>query len=171
MPRCGRSGSGPLKQQLQWRSVDRGYGTRTASSRAGRSSAKTAADLSFTRTAPAPPSTLAAADAIVLLGSFAVFVPAGAAGRRQTIALRGMATRLGTEEEGEMLRTFLQRCAAFAADCAAASPRSEPAERCGPGTPARRPASTARLQRLARGLACPGSSPGGSGGAGRHRER
>ena len=97
----------------QWRSVDRGYGAEDCIQPSW-------SELSQKRLLIChslgphllPPSTLAAADAIVLLGSFAVFVPAGAAGRRQAIALRGMATRLGTEEEGEMLKTFLQRCAA-----------------------------------------------------------
>ena len=58
-----------------------------------------------------PTSTLEAANAIVLLGGFASFVPAGAAGRRQAIALRGMEACLGTTEEGGMLQKFLERCA------------------------------------------------------------
>ena len=57
------------------------------------------------------PSTLAAAEAIVILGGFTAFVPPGGSGRRQARALRGMAERLGTPEEGAMLRTFLDRCA------------------------------------------------------------
>ena len=58
-----------------------------------------------------PTSTLEAADTIVLLGGFASFVSAGAAGRRQAIALRGMEARLGTAEEDGMLQKFLERCA------------------------------------------------------------
>ena len=57
------------------------------------------------------PSTLAAAQAVVILGGFTAFVPPGGSGRRQARALRGMAERLGTPEEGTMLRTFLDRCA------------------------------------------------------------
>ena len=57
------------------------------------------------------PSTLAAAQAIVILGGFAAFVPPGAPGRPQAKALRGMADRLGTSGEESMLRKFLDRCA------------------------------------------------------------
>jgi len=57
------------------------------------------------------PSTLGGAQAIVILGGFAAFVPPGASGRPQSRALRGMAERLGTPEEGAMLRKFLDRCA------------------------------------------------------------
>ena len=57
------------------------------------------------------PSTLSAAQAIVILGGFTAFVPPGASGRPQARALRGMADRLGTPEEEAMLRKFLDRCA------------------------------------------------------------
>ena len=57
------------------------------------------------------PSTLSAAQAIVILGGFTAFVPPGASGRPQARALRGMADRLGTPEEEAMLRKFLDRSA------------------------------------------------------------
>ena len=57
------------------------------------------------------PNTLGGAQAIVILGGFAAFVPPGASGRPQARALRGMSERLGTPEEGAMLRKFLDRCA------------------------------------------------------------
>ena len=57
------------------------------------------------------PSTLAAAQAIVILGGFTAFVPPGASGRPQARALRSMADLFGTPEEGAMLRKFVDRCA------------------------------------------------------------
>ena len=59
-----------------------------------------------------PASVLADAQAIVLLAGFSAFVPPGATGRGQAVALRGMAARLGTPREDEMLQKFLERCAA-----------------------------------------------------------
>ena len=59
-----------------------------------------------------PASVLADAQAIVVLAGFSAFVPPGAAGRGQAVALRGMAARLGTPGEHEMLQKFLERCAA-----------------------------------------------------------
>jgi len=58
-----------------------------------------------------PESVLQRADTVVSLAGFAAFVPAGAAGRALAVALKGMASRLGTAEEAGMLRKFLTRCA------------------------------------------------------------
>lgn len=59
-----------------------------------------------------PASILAVASDLVLLGGFAAFVPQGPPGRRQRTALQGMARMLGTDQEAEMLRRFLERAAA-----------------------------------------------------------
>ena len=97
----------------QWRSVDRGYGTEDCIQPSwSRHSQQRLLICHSLGPHLLPSCTLEAADAIVLLGSFTVFVPEGTAGRRQAIALRGMAARIGTEQEGEMLKAFLQRCAA-----------------------------------------------------------
>ena len=96
----------------QWQSADRGYGGQDCvmPNWSDRSLKRLLVCHSLgPHLLPAP--ILAKADTIVLLGGFASFVPGGAAGRRQAIALRGMATRLGTAEEGQMLRKFLERCA------------------------------------------------------------
>ena len=58
-----------------------------------------------------PENILRRADAIVSLAGFAAFVPAGAAGRALAVALKGMASCLGTADESGMLRKFLTRCA------------------------------------------------------------
>ena len=59
-----------------------------------------------------PAAVLAGADRLVLLASFAAFVPAGVAGRRLRTALRGMATSLQGPEAGTMLQQFLAQAAA-----------------------------------------------------------
>ena len=58
-----------------------------------------------------PESVLRRADAVVILAGFAAFVPGGAAGRALAVALKGMASCLGTADESGMLRKFLNRCA------------------------------------------------------------
>jgi pimeloyl-[acyl-carrier protein] methyl ester esterase len=59
-----------------------------------------------------PADVLGAADAVVLLASFATFVPPGRAGRRARAALAGMAACLGDEARArDMLTTFMQRVA------------------------------------------------------------
>ena len=58
-----------------------------------------------------PETILQRADAVVSLAGFTAFVPAGAAGRALAVALKGMASSLGTAEEAGMLRKFLTRCA------------------------------------------------------------
>ena len=58
-----------------------------------------------------PETVLQQADAVVSLAGFAAFVPAGAAGRALGVALKGMASCLGTSDEPAMLRKFLSRCA------------------------------------------------------------
>lgn len=67
-----------------------------------------------------PAEVLAAAEAVVLLASFGRFVPPGRGGRRQRVALEGMAAALAdTPDEATasrraqaMLRAFLERAAA-----------------------------------------------------------
>lgn len=59
---------------------------------------------------PAP--VLAEADRVVLLASFAAFVPAGVAGRRLRTALRGMEAALRGSEARRMLEQFLTEAAA-----------------------------------------------------------
>jgi pimeloyl-[acyl-carrier protein] methyl ester esterase len=59
-----------------------------------------------------PPETLRDADAIVLLASFANFVPPGPAGRRARAALSGMAACLGEEGRARtMLTNFMMKVA------------------------------------------------------------
>ena len=58
-----------------------------------------------------PENVLRTADAVVILAGFAAFVPGGAAGRALAVALKGMASCLGTADESGMLRKFLTRCA------------------------------------------------------------
>jgi pimeloyl-[acyl-carrier protein] methyl ester esterase len=58
------------------------------------------------------PEVLQAADAVVLLASFAAFVPPDRAGRRLRMALEGMAAKLDNETEAkEMLEKFLANAA------------------------------------------------------------
>jgi pimeloyl-[acyl-carrier protein] methyl ester esterase len=83
-----------------------------------------------------PPAVLAAADRVVLLASFASFVPTGAAGRRWRTALRGMDTALQGAGAEAMLRQFLSE---------AASPA--PLDRLPPG-PGRAPLSESGRSRL-----------------------
>ncbi len=56
-------------------------------------------------------SLLAAATDVVLLASFARFLPEGAQGRALRAGLQGMQERLGTKEESDMLHSFLNRAA------------------------------------------------------------
>ena len=59
-----------------------------------------------------PPDALGRADAIVLLASFAVFVPPGREGRRMKAALAGMAASLDDGARARtMLRKFMQKVA------------------------------------------------------------
>ena len=59
-----------------------------------------------------PPDALGRADAIVLLASFAAFVPPGREGRRAKAALAGMAASLDDEPRARaMLRRFMQKVA------------------------------------------------------------
>jgi pimeloyl-[acyl-carrier protein] methyl ester esterase len=59
-----------------------------------------------------PPGILRAADAVVLLASFAAFVPPGPSGRRTRAALAGMAACLADEAQARvMLRNFMVKVA------------------------------------------------------------
>jgi len=59
-----------------------------------------------------PPEVLASADTIVLLASFAAFVPPDRPGRRVRAALQGMAAKLGSQDEAaRMLEKFLANAA------------------------------------------------------------
>jgi pimeloyl-[acyl-carrier protein] methyl ester esterase len=59
-----------------------------------------------------PPTVLAEAEAVVLLASFGRFVPEGAEGRRERLALEGMAQRLDRGDVHGLLRDFLAEAAA-----------------------------------------------------------
>jgi pimeloyl-[acyl-carrier protein] methyl ester esterase len=59
-----------------------------------------------------PAEVLAEADRVVLLASFAAFVPPGVTGRRLRTALGGMAAALRGPEAGTMLQQFLAEAAA-----------------------------------------------------------
>ncbi|MBM5803580.1 MAG: alpha/beta hydrolase [Cyanobacteria bacterium K_DeepCast_35m_m2_155] len=73
------------------------------------------------------PEVLAAADAVVLLTSFARFVPEGRAGRSIAAALASMAAQLRGPEPERMLKSFLEQVAAPApAELLQASPAAEP---------------------------------------------
>jgi pimeloyl-[acyl-carrier protein] methyl ester esterase len=89
-----------------------------------------------------PPDLLARAEAVVLLASFARFVPEGPAGRRLRTALAGMAAVLGdaTADPRPMLRSFLAEAAA-----------PQPVEDMPPG-PADRPAGAIDRELLSRDL-------------------
>lgn len=59
-----------------------------------------------------PPAMLGAADAVVLLASFAAFVPPDRAGRRTRAALAGMAASLDDEKQARtMLENFMRKVA------------------------------------------------------------
>tara|TARA_B100001057_G_scaffold42014_1_gene37625 strand:- start:226 stop:918 length:693 start_codon:yes stop_codon:yes gene_type:complete len=96
----------------QWQSADRGYGGQPwlRPSWSGQAGQRLVICHSLGLHLLTP-STLAAAQAIVILGGFAAFVPPGASGRPQARALRSMADLFGTPEEGAMLRKFVDRCA------------------------------------------------------------
>ena len=99
-------------ERWQWNTGDRGY------------SRQAAVQLSWSATAEQrlvichslgfhllPVSVLSRATDLVLLGSFSRFVPEGAAGRRQRMALIGMHQAIGTEAEQAMLQRFQERAA------------------------------------------------------------
>ncbi|MFM1811587.1 MAG: hypothetical protein RLZZ336_525, partial [Cyanobacteriota bacterium] len=74
-----------------------------------------------------PAAVLQQADALVLLTSFAQFVPAGRDGRSLRAALDGMARELSGPDPGAMLQAFLQQVAAPARpDLLQATPAAEP---------------------------------------------
>ena len=151
----------------QWRSVDRGYGTedciQPSWSELSQKRLLICHSLGPHLLPPAPwrqlmPSCCSAACGLRSSGS---------SRRRQTIALQAMASgwhRRGRRDVEDISSAL--RCS-FAADCSAASPVLNQLTMQA-GTPARRPASTARLQRLR--LACQVRARW-FGGAGRHRER
>jgi pimeloyl-[acyl-carrier protein] methyl ester esterase len=59
-----------------------------------------------------PPEVIRSADAVVLLASFATFVPPGRAGRRTRAALAGMDASLADETQAqEMLKNFMTKVA------------------------------------------------------------
>jgi pimeloyl-[acyl-carrier protein] methyl ester esterase len=74
-----------------------------------------------------PAAVLQQADAVVLLTSFAQFVPAGRDGRSLRAALDGMARELSGPDPGAMLQSFLQQVAAPAPPgLLQATPAAEP---------------------------------------------
>ncbi len=79
-----------------------------------------------------PPAVLAAADAVVLLASFAAFVPAGRDGRPLRAALGAMEARLAAGLAAGLLADFLRQAAApDPADLLPPGPGSEPLEAAG----------------------------------------
>lgn len=103
------------------------------------------------------PEVLAAADAVVLLTSFARFVPAGRHGRSVTAALSGMAAQLKGPEPERMLNAFLEQVAA---------PASAELLQTTPASQSLPPAGLERLQQdlalIAQTAALPGGFPTGA---------
>ena len=96
-----------------WCSGERGYGSRSPVTPAWIATAKRRLvichSLGFHLL---PASILAVATDLVLLGGFAAFATQAPPGRRQRTAMKGMARMLGTDQEAEMLRRFLEQAAA-----------------------------------------------------------
>lgn len=95
-----------------------------------------------------PPAVLAAADAVVLLASFAAFVPPGREGRPLRAALAGMEARLAAGQAAELLADFLRQAAA-----------PDPANLLPPG-PGSEPLTTEGIERLRSDLALLGRVDG-----------
>jgi pimeloyl-[acyl-carrier protein] methyl ester esterase len=95
-----------------------------------------------------PPAVLAAADAVVLLASFAAFVPPGREGRPLRAALAGMEARLAAGQAADLLADFLRQAAA-----------PDPADLLPPG-PGSEPMTAAGIERLRSDLALLGRVDG-----------
>lgn len=100
-----------------WQCGERGYGLRVPVEPAWPADAGAAARRLFIGYSLGlhltPATVLAQADAVVLVSSFAAFVPAGRPGRRVRAALEAMAGKLGGEETArQMLREFSANAAA-----------------------------------------------------------
>lgn len=100
----------------QWQTGDRGYGELPPRVPKWPDSSNGARRLVMGRSLGphlVPTEVLRKADAVVLMASFAQFVPPGRAGRRVRAALAGMAACLVTEDKARaMLRNFLLKVAA-----------------------------------------------------------
>jgi pimeloyl-[acyl-carrier protein] methyl ester esterase len=123
-----------------WQSGERGYGERTPHQPSWREAGRRvviAHSMGPHLLGALTPDVLASAEAVVLLASFARFVPPGGAGRALRTALEGMAAALEDPSEARaMLRRFLAEAAA-----------PDPIEAMAPG-PADGPLTTTGLERL-----------------------
>lgn len=115
---CGDSRSWePWRQAAEargwsWQSGERGYGTLAPRRPAWRPEAGPRTLIVHSLGLHLLPDTvLATAERVVLLASFAAFVPAAADGRRLRTALRGMETSLQGPDAETMLRQFLAQAA------------------------------------------------------------
>ncbi|MFM8526376.1 MAG: alpha/beta hydrolase [Cyanobacteriota bacterium] len=140
---CGDSrGWAPWHQAAEargwtWQSGERGYGALEPHSPVWRPEAGPRTLIVHSLGLHLLPATvLARAEAVVLLASFAAFVPTAAAGRRLRTALRGMESALEGPEAPTMLRQFLTQ-ASF----------PEPLDRLSPG-PGLEPLSEEGRRRL-----------------------
>lgn len=134
-------GWGPWQQAAaargwRWRSGERGYGKLSPRSPGWDGPGGRAVVVHSLGLHLLPAAVLAEAEAVVLLASFARFVPEGAAGRRWRIALQGMAAQLTPDAALPMLDRFLAEAAA-----------PDPAQLLPPG-PAREPLRSEGLGRL-----------------------
>jgi pimeloyl-[acyl-carrier protein] methyl ester esterase len=125
-----------------WRSGERGYGGESPRLPAWEARGRRVLIAHSMGPHLLPPDLLAAAEAVVLLASFAGFVPGGPAGRRLRAALAGMAAVLedAAADPRPMLRSFLAE---------AAAPQSASAM---PPGPADRPAQAIDRELLRRDL-------------------
>jgi pimeloyl-[acyl-carrier protein] methyl ester esterase len=120
-----------------WQSGERGYGARRPHQPRWREEGRRVVIAHSLGPHLLPAEVLASADAVVLLASFARFLPAGKAGRRLRTALQGMAAALTDPSEARaMLRRFLIEAAA-----------PDPLEAMAPG-PADDPLAPEALERL-----------------------
>jgi pimeloyl-[acyl-carrier protein] methyl ester esterase len=135
-----------------WQSAERGYGDRAPHQPSWQEAGKRvviAHSMGAHLLNALHPQVLASADAVVLLASFARFVPPGSDGRAVRAALDGMAAALDDPREARtMLRRFLLEAAA-----------PDPVEAMAPG-PADGPLSAEGLERLRADLELLGQTDG-----------
>lgn len=106
-------GFAPACEERGWRleRFDRGYGRFAVASPGWQQPDRRALVVNSLGLHLVPPAVLAAADAVVLLASFARFVPPGDAGRPLRQALKAMDERLSAGDVQGLFREFRQRVA------------------------------------------------------------
>lgn len=106
-------GFAPACEQRRWTLArfDRGYGRFAVAQPGWSGRGRRALVVNSLGLHLVPPALLAAADAVVLLASFARFVPAGDAGRPLRLALQAMDERLAAGDVTGLFREFRQRVA------------------------------------------------------------